>query len=191
MSPSLESWPKRFAAVALVNALIAIVWLLFPLVVDTRIAQTIAGGSAGTWGFLGFLLFLIVGVLGFATFASLYYIIPKATGGSVNSVLAWLHLALMEIGTLVGTALLGYAGYIGGTTILDETAKGTPAKSIPPIVHAKISFVVQPIGISALVASLGVLLGVIALFLAYRSSSLGREEVESRMESRVQLPARA
>ena len=140
---------------------------------------------------MGFLLFLIVGVVGFAAFASLYYVIPKATGGSVNSVLAWLHLALMEIGTLAGTALLGYAGYVGGTTILDETAKGTAAQNIPAVVHAKIGFVVQPIGISALVASLGVLLGVIALLLAYRKRSLRREQIERPIESRVQLHPRA
>ena len=168
MSSSPEIWSKRFGAVALVNALMAIVWLLFPIALDTRISRTIAGGSAGTWGFLGFLLFLIVGVLGFATFASLYYVIPKATGGTINNILAWLHLVLLEIGTVAGTGLLGYAGYIGGTTILEETAKGTAAKDIPGIVHLKIGFVVQPIGMLALVAGLGVLLGVIALFLTYR-----------------------
>lgn len=168
MSSSPETWSKRFGTVALVNALIAIVWLLFPIALDTRISRTIAGGSVGTWGFLGFLLFLIVGVLGFATFASLYYVIPKATGGTINNILAWLHLVLLEIGTVAGTALLGYAGYIGGTTMLDEIAKGTAENDIPGIVHVKIGFVVQPIGILALVAGLGVLLGVIALFLTYR-----------------------
>jgi heme/copper-type cytochrome/quinol oxidase subunit 1 len=168
MSSSPETWSKRFGTVALVNALIAIGWLLFPIALDNRIAKTIAGGSVGTWGFLGFLLFLIVGVLGFAAFASLYYVIPKATGGTINNVLAWLHLVLLEIGTVAGTTLLGYAGYIGGTTMLDEIAKGTAASDIPAKVHVKISFVVQPIGILALVAALGVLLGVVALFLAYR-----------------------
>ena len=69
MSSSAEVWAKRFGAVALINALIAIVWLLFPIALDARIARMIAGGSVGTWGFLGFLLFLIVGVLGFAGFA--------------------------------------------------------------------------------------------------------------------------
>jgi len=167
-SSSPEIWSKRFGAASLVNALIAIVWLLVPIALDTRISKTIAGGSAGTWGFLGFLLFIIVGVVGFAAFAALYYVIPKSTGGTVNSILGWLHLILLEIGTVIGTGLLGYAGYVGGTTILDETAKGTAAKDIPLIVHGKIGFVVQPIGISALVAAVGVLLGVVALFLAYR-----------------------
>jgi heme/copper-type cytochrome/quinol oxidase subunit 1 len=171
MSSSPETWSKRFGTVALVNALIAIVWLLFPIALDTRISRTIAGGSVGTWGFLGFLLFLIVGVLGFATFASLYYVIPKATGGTINNILAWLHLVLLEIGTVAGTGLLGYAGYIGGTTMLDELAKGTAERNIPGIVHVKIGFVVQPIGVLALVAGLGVLLGVIALFLTFRKSS--------------------
>jgi len=169
--PSSEIWAKRFGAVSLVNGLIAIVWLLFPIVFDSRISRTIAGGSAGTWGFLGFLLFLIVGVLGFAVFTSLYYVIPKVTGGRVNGVLAWLHLVLLEAGALVGTGLLGYAGYMGGITILNESSKGTAAAQIPAIVHSKIGFVVQPIGISALVASLGVLLGVVALFLTYRKAN--------------------
>jgi hypothetical protein len=72
---------------------------------------------------------------------------------------------------LVGTGLLGYAGYIGGITILDETSKGTAGAQIPGIVHTKIGFVVQPIGVSALVASLGVLLGVVSLFLSYRKAN--------------------
>mgnify|MGYP001048091516 CR=1 FL=1 len=183
MSSPPEIWSKRFGAVALLNALVAIVWLTFPIIVDTRISRTIAGGSVGTWGFLGFLLFLIVGVVGFAGFASLYYIIPKATGGAVNRVLAWLHLVLMEVGTLAGTTLLGYAGYIGGITILDETAKGTASKEIPAIVHSKIGFVVEPVAASALLASLGVLLGVVALFMSYRRPIAAelRERADSPM----------
>jgi len=172
-SSAPEIWSKRFGVVALVNGLVAIVWLLFPIVLDTRISRTIAGGSAGTWGFLGFLLFLIVGVLGFAAFASLYYVIPKATGGTVNDILAWLHLVLLEIGTAAGTALLRYVGYVGGITILDETAKGTATKDIPGIVHLKIDFVVQPIGALALVAALGVLLGIVGLFMTYRKTDRG------------------
>lgn len=67
---------------------------------------------------------------------------------------------------MVGTALLGYAGYIGGIPILDEASKGTAATEIPAVVHTRIGLVVQPIGVSALVASLGV----IALFLGYRKA---------------------
>lgn len=33
-------------------------------------------------------MFIIVGVVGFATFACLYYVVPKATGGTVNGILA-------------------------------------------------------------------------------------------------------
>jgi|GEM_PF-5484573 len=172
MVSSPEIWAKRFGTVALVNTVIGILWLVFPIFVDTRIARTIAGGSVGTWGYLGFLLFGLVGFAGFTGFAFLYYIIPKLTGGTVNNGLAWLHLILMEVGTLGATALLGLAGYIGGTTILQETAKGTAAKDIPRIVHSNIAFVVEPIptvAIFAGIAALGVLLGVIALFSAYRA----------------------
>lgn len=167
-----EIWAKRFGSVALVNTLIAILWLVFPIFVDTRISRTIAGGSVGTWGYLGFLLFVVIGFGGFTGFAFLYYVIPKVSGRAVSNTLSWLHLVLMEIGALGTTALLGLAGYIGGTTILEETAKGTAARDIPRIVHGKIAFVVEPIptvAIFAGVAALGVLLGVIALFLAYRA----------------------
>jgi hypothetical protein len=170
MSNPSETWAKRFGAVALVNALIAVLWLIVPLFVDPRISRTIAGGSVGTWGYLGFILFLTIGFGGFAGFAFLYYIV-QAAGGRVMRVLAWLHLALMEAGTLGATALLGFAGYLGGITILEETAKGTAPQSIPGIVHQRIVFVIEPlpsVAIFAALAGLGVLLGIIAVFAAYR-----------------------
>lgn len=166
-----EIWSMRFGTVALVNALVAIVWLIFPVFVDTRISRTIAGGSVGTWGYLGFLLLITIGFGGFAGFAALYYIVPKGTGRPTKGILPWLHLTLMEVGTLGSTGLLGLAGYIGGTAILEETTKGTLAKDIPRIVHGKIAFVVEPIPTVAIftgLAALGVLLGVITLFLAMR-----------------------
>jgi hypothetical protein len=170
MSTFPAVWAKRFGAVALVNALIAVLWLIVPLFVDARISRTIAGGSVGTWGYFGFILFVTIGFGGFAGFAFLYYIV-QAAGGRVVSALAWLHLALMEVGTLGATALLGFAGYLGGITILEETAKGTAANQIPGIVHQRILFVIEPlpsVAIFAGIAGLGVLLGLIALFLAYR-----------------------
>jgi hypothetical protein len=170
MSTFPATWAKRFGAVALVNALIAVLWLIVPLFVDSRISRTIAGGSVGTWGYLGFVLFVTIGFGGFAGFAFLYYIV-QAVGGRVLGVLAWLHLALMEVGTLGATALLGFAGYLGGITILEETAKGTAANQIPGIVHQRILFVIEPVpsvAIFAALAGLGALLGIITLFVGYR-----------------------
>jgi hypothetical protein len=170
MSVALDVWARRFGALALINALIAILWLIVPLFVDPRISRTVAGGSAGTWGYFGFLLFLTVGFAGFAGFAFLYHLVG-AGGGQVKRPLAWAHLALMEVGTLGATALLGLAGYIGGITILEETARGTAASAIPGIVHGRIAFVVEPVptvAIFAGLAGLGVLLGIIGLFAAYR-----------------------
>jgi len=158
---------------AVINALIAILWLIVPLFVDQRISRTIAGGSAGTWGYLGFLLFINIGFAGFAGFAILYYVLPL--GRAVKGSLAWLHLSLMEAGTLGATALLGAAGYIGGTTILEETAKGTAARDIPGIVHGRIApLVTEPlpwVGIFAALAGLGVLLGIVALFASSRGAA--------------------
>lgn len=164
-------WSRRFGFVALLNTLIAILWVIMPIFVDQRISRTIAGGSAGTWGYLGFLLFITIGFAGFAGFAFLYYIIPQASMKEPSNILSGLHLILMEIGTVGVSALLGLAGYIGGITILNETAKGTAAREIPGIVHGRIAFVVEPIptvAIFAGLAGLGVLLGVVSLLLTYR-----------------------
>jgi len=162
-----EVWVRRFIIVALVNTLIAIGWLMFPLFVDQRISRTIAGGSAGTWGYLGFVGFLIVGVLGFAVFASFYYMVPKITKGKINKLLAWTHLILMETGVIGSTTLFGLAGYIGGITILEETAKKTAIGEIMEMVHSKIAFFVEPITAFVVIAIVGVLAGLATLLLAY------------------------
>ena len=167
---SSSLWARRFGIVALINAVIAVTWLIFPLFIDTNIARTIAGGSAGTWGYVGFLLFAIVGFGGFAGFSSLYSLIPTSSMSRVKNTFAWLHLTLMEVGTLGATTLLGIAGYIGGVTILEETAKGTPYGEILGIVHSRIVFVIEPvplIPIFAAIAAIGILLGVFVIFLSY------------------------
>ncbi len=174
-----ETWAKRFVALSLINVIIACAWLIFPLFYDTRISRTIAGGSVGTWGYLGFLGFLIVGCLGTAAFGGLYYLVPKLGNGSINNIVSWLHLTLMEAGTLVTTVLLGIAGYIGGTTILEETArcntlsgteKSTCLAGVYTLVHQRITpYVIEPIpyvAIFAGIAALGVLLGSLNLFMA-------------------------
>jgi len=163
MSTQPETWAKRFGAMALINLLISIVWAAVPVFIDNRISRTIAGGSAGTWGYLGFLAIIIGGFTGFAALASLYYIIPKVTGGNVNNVLAWLNLVLGEIGIVGLSALLGIAGYTGGILILQGKASE---------VHAAIKWVVEPtpgpIAVFLVLAGLGALLGVIALLLTFR-----------------------
>ena len=176
-----ETWAKRFVTLSMINAILALIWLLFPLFYDTRISRTIAGGSVGTWGYIGFLGFIIVGCLGTATFGGLYYLVPKLTNGSINNLLSWLHMVLMEAGTLVTTGLLGAAGYIGGTTILDETARcntlsGTAKTDclggVSRLVHERITpYVTEPIpyvAVFAGIAGVGVLLGVVNLFMALR-----------------------
>lgn len=154
-------WTRRFATIAGINALIAVGWLA-PLFVDPRISRTIAGGSVGTWGVLGFLLWIVVGVLGFAGFAVLHYITPEVTGETLSENLAWANLVLTELGTLLATLMLGVAGYVGGTALLDGA---TPAE-----VHERISFVVEPVplvAVFAILAGLGVVLGVANHLRAY------------------------
>jgi len=165
MSASPETWAKRFGAMALINLLLSIGWTLFPLLVNRDISRYIAGGSAGTWGYLGFLAMLIGGFTGFAALASLYYVIPKATGGNVNNILAWLNLVLGEIGIIGLSTLLGVAGYVGGQLI----RAGRAAE-----VHANIAWFTTepfpgPVAIVLGLAGLGAFLGVANLLLAFRS----------------------
>lgn len=163
MSTLPETWAKRFGAVALINALISLVWATFPLFVDQNISRYIAGGSVGTWGYLGFLALIVGGFAGMTSMAFLYYIIPKTTGGNINNILAWLNLALLEVGILGLSTLLGYAGYIGGKLLYEKK----PFTEI----HEAIKWTVDPyptVGIFLGIAGLGALLGIIALFLTFR-----------------------
>lgn len=159
-----ETWAKRFAAVSVFNMILGTIWVAVPLLVDQRISRTIAGGSVGTWGYVGFFGFAIVGVLGFVAFATLYYMLPKLTGGTISSALAAGHLVLLEIGTVVATGMLSYAGYLGGITLLEG---GTVQE-----VHEKIAWAVEPppgpIAIFIGIAGLGALFGIINLVMAFR-----------------------
>lgn len=148
-----------------INALIAVGWLA-PLFVDPRISRTIAGGSVGTWGVLGFLLWLAIGVLGITGFAVMHYITPKVTGETLSDELAWANLVLTEFGTILATLLLGVAGYIGGTALLEGASPGQ--------VHQRIAFVVEPVplvAVFAVIAGLGVVAGVANHLRAYFASA--------------------
>lgn len=149
-----ETWTRRFATVAGINTLIAVGWIA-PLFVDPRISRTIAGGSVGTWGVLGFELWLIVGCLGMAAFAVMHHITPMVTGQELSDGLSWTSLVLLELGALFATLLLGVAGYVGGTALLEGAGPGE--------VHRRIAFVVEPVpwvAVFAVVAGVGAVAGV-------------------------------
>lgn len=166
-----DTWTRRFASVAGINALIAVGWIA-PLFVDPRISRTIAGGSAGTWGVLGFLLWIVVGCLGFAAFAVMHQVTPHVTGQELSDGLAWANLVLLEVGALFATLLLGVAGYIGGTALLEGATPGQ--------VHQRIAFVVEPVpwvALFAVVAALGVIAGVVNHLRAYLADgAVGTED---------------
>ncbi|HKZ94149.1 MAG TPA: hypothetical protein VJ249_06190 [Candidatus Bathyarchaeia archaeon] len=163
-----ETWAKRFGAMAIINLLLTIGWALLPLLYDPNISRYIAGGSAGTWGYLGFLAMIIGGFTGFAALASLYYIIPKATGGNVNNILAWLNLVLGEVGIIGLSTLLGVAGYIGGQLI----RAGRAAEVHAAIVWFTVEPFPGPVAIFLGLAGLGAFLGIVNLLLAFRSKKV-------------------
>ncbi len=174
-----DKWAKRFGLMALLNTVIALFWLIPPFLIDANIARTIAAGSVGTWGYLGFIAFCVAGVLGFVAAALGYYLAPRLGSGRINNSLAWLSLGLSEIGVVVASMLLGIAGYLGGTTLLKETAPGSGISYGQAVqdVHKTIApYTIEPLPWVAIffgLAALGVFLGVINLFMASRGKAQG------------------
>ena len=144
-------WFKRFAYASLLNAVIAVIWTLPVLIPNLKIAMQIAGGSAGTWGYVGYSLFLTVGFAATFIFGAMYYLIPRAMNVQMFSErLAWLHLVLQEVGILGSTGLLSWAGFLGGSLLLEKKAVE---------VHETIAQFVEPIGYFVAMAMGGVILG--------------------------------
>lgn len=169
-----RTWARRFVVVAALNSLIAAGWLV-PLFVDPRISRAIAAGSVGTWGLVGFLLWIVVGCLGFVGFGTVHYLTPRIGGGPIRPALAWANLVLTEIGAFAATTLLGIAGYVGGTTLLELTSRGVPQAEATRQVHAAIAWIAEPVpwvAVFAALAGLGVLLGVVNHLMAFREAGI-------------------
>jgi hypothetical protein len=170
-----NKWSTRFIWAAIIQGLFAVGWTLFlawpfgylnpAWNISPSPAMIIAGGSAGTWLLLGYALFLMVGV--FATAASSIFYGMMDT---VHDSLAWLHLALMNIGVVGATWLLMIGGYLGGGAMLavNEGGKAWNAGQV----HVNIlQYYPEPIGIFVLIAILGVLFGGLGYILSLRKKS--------------------
>jgi len=150
----------RFFYFASFNAIVSAIWTVLiiipPEVVNLRLPQIIAGGSAGTWFFVGYITFMTVGCVGMLGFGAVHYIISNIKNKTPNSKVTWLGLILWEIGLLGSTLLLGWSGFIGGTGLLDKVP-------IPQIHESMVGYV-YPIGILIGITIVGFLISIINIY---------------------------
>ncbi len=147
----------RFFYVASFNGLCAIVWTALILIPELNMPAIIAVGWPGTWLFVGYVMFVLVGFPGIIGCGVLYYLVPKIKGTTAINALTWLNLILTEIGLIASTCLIGLTGFIGGSLLLE----GRPI----PEIHEIIVGYTMPIGIFIMIVLLGVLIGIINLYI--------------------------
>lgn len=159
-------WSRKFMVAAILQGA-GIVGLTILLIIGQatfmkpEVSRVIAAGGVGTWFTFGYLIYLIVGVVGVAVSAVFY-----GLGTKFSTILAYLHLILMNVGIAFAAGLLMYVGYVGGAASLPPDVGGSGLDSGQ--VHEIIAPFVVPIAISILVVTLGTVLGGLGYLLAYR-----------------------
>lgn len=157
-----EVWSKRFIYATLFHISVLAIWTSLIIVPSLNIPKIITGGSAGTWYVIGYEMYLMAGVIGSAMLAFLYYLVPRFGTKEIKSSLALLNFTLVQIGVLLSSFLLGYAGYVAGSMRLAEE----PTSQI----HEFLVNFINPAGIGVIIAVLGFLIGTIALSLSLKKS---------------------
>jgi hypothetical protein len=126
-----------------------------PFDLSTNIQRIIAEGGPGTWFLLAYIVFIVGGVLGFFIL-SVIHGIYEVRGVRVNAVVTWIYLVLIYVGITVSSLLLGVAGYIGGSHyVMFHTS--------PETIHQILSPYIPFIRLFAVLAIIGILMGVISV----------------------------
>lgn len=175
------TWSTRFMKAAIVQGAIACGLTIFLVLgqgslIKPEVSRIIAAGGAGTWFTFGFVMYIIVGVMGVAVSALFYHYLEHVLHQHIRGkakALAWMHLVLMNVGTIVATGLLMYAGYIGGASMLPVNVGGNGFSAGEA--HVVLAPFVEPISGSILVILISVLAGGIGFLLTFKSSRLGHD----------------
>ena len=132
--------------------------------------MVIAGGGGGTWMFTGYIIYLVVGVMGVAVTALFYFYIEGVTGRpytGLRNYLAWGHYLLMNVGVASSMILMMYGGYLAGWAGAAVSSGGLGYTDYQ--IHVTyLSHYEQPIGLLALIAALGIILGGLGFVLSAR-----------------------
>jgi hypothetical protein len=116
-----------------VNAAIWLVWtvaILLPFPPFSYLQPIVVGGGAGTWFLLAYILFLAVAVLGFAAISSLVFVVETHERRRLNSGIMLIGLVLLYTGTMASLILLGFAGAIGGYSLVIEHSTISAAQQL-------------------------------------------------------------
>ncbi len=92
-------------------------------IIKPDVSRVIAVGGAGTWFAFGYIMYIVVGVIGVAVSALFYLYLERVLKKQYRDyrgakVAAWIHLILMNIGTVAAMGMLMFAGYAGGAAML-------------------------------------------------------------------------
>ncbi len=130
-----SKWANRFMVAAIIQGALAAAltsYLLYEGVYGTpaasRIVANLGGaGNAGIWLTVGYLVYLPLGPIATAVTALFYrhieaHLQKPYTGWA--DLLAWVHLAFMNVGVVGATWLMMNAGYRGGAAALPTSQGG-------------------------------------------------------------------
>lgn len=169
-------WTRRFITAAIVQGAIIVGLTVFIIfgeisILKPGISRVIASGGAGTWFSLGYVMYIVVGVIGVAVSALFYLYLERVLKKQYKyhrsaSVLAWIHLILMNVGTTVAMSLLMMAGYAGGSAMLPSSVGGLGYNAGQA--HEILAPFVEPIAATILILIIGVICGGIGFLVVSR-----------------------
>lgn len=132
-------------------------------------SRVIAGGGAGMWFTVGYVSYLAVGVVATAVTSLFYFHIETVQGKTYTGLakaLAWIHLALGNIGVGGAAILAMTGGYLGGRAALSTRFGGLGYNSTQ--VHGILVNYSEPIAYFLALALVGVAAGGLGYILAMR-----------------------
>ncbi len=185
-------WARRFVWAAMLQGAVTFALTVLLLYMDipgpipglpkyVRPSVVVAFGSAGTWLTVGYLAYIVFLVVGSAVSALLYHyvevVLERAYASWLN-VLAWAHLLVGNIALGGGFALMMYAGYIGGSAMVDPNLNGG-GLPFPDIIHDQYLGPIEPYILTLLIiGAIGPLAGGIGY-----GYQLWKERVAARAQS--------
>lgn len=173
-------WTSRFITAAIVQGAIIVGLTVFIIfgeisVLEPGVSRVIAAGGAGTWFTLGYVMYIVVGVIGVAVSSLFYLYIERVLkkqykDHKVARVAAWIHLVLMNSGTVVAMSTLMLAGYRGGAAMLPTSVGGLGFDAGQA--HEILAPFVEPIAAAILLLIFGIICGGIGFLLINREKNL-------------------
>lgn len=108
-------------------------------------------------------LYLVVGVIGTGLTAQFYHHFEIRAGkpykGMVTTVLAWTHLALMNLGIAAASMLMIYAGYLGDIAVGDKEADSFGMTTIEQVSQQIFNQFMVPVSSLLLITIVGAVAG--------------------------------